>query len=403
MKKSFMMGNLKKNLSMLAMTAMITVLGAQTAFAASTYIKSISVRLNISVEAGEDLPELEAGTNVTTSSGTRYEISDMEWSRDPKEIELGDTFNLKITLDPVGDYKFKSSYSSSSVTVKGGTFVSAKRDRDDSLVVTVKTKPAKGTLEMPEDAEWISDVYKNSKFGYAKWNKVENAKYDVTLYRESKVVHKVTNLAATSYNFYPYMTKEGDYSFRVRAVPKDGDVDDYADKSEWEYSGELYVAENEVSDGSGQETANSEVSSDQVGWIKSNDIWYFRYPDGTYIHDSWGKINNVWYLFNSKGEMLTGWQKVGDIWYYMNSDGAMKTGWILLNDTWYYLNSSGAMVTGWLNDNNKTYYLMPSGAMATGWKEVDGQFYYFHADGHKAINEVVNGFYVDHNGIWHRP
>lgn len=412
MRTDQIMERFKKSLAAIMMTAMLILLGAQTAFASTSYIKNISVRINVTPEAGESLPDLEAGENVTVSSTTRYDIDDVSWTKSTKDVELGDTYNLKITLGiNDSDYQFKSSYSSSSITVKGGTFVSAKRNSTDELVITVKSKPAKGTLEEPDDLEWISDEYKNSKFGCAKWDSVEYAKYDVYLYRNDKVIHKVTNLTATSYNFYPYMTKEGDYTFRVRAVPKSKDVDEYADKSGWAHSGELTIDEDEVSDGTGQEKSDGTgqgktdgtVSTDQVGWIQSNDKWYFRYPDGTYLKGSWGKINDVWYLFGSTGEMLTGWQKVGDLWYYMRSDGAMKTGWLCLNDVWYYLNSSGAMVTGWVTDNDRTYYMTSDGTMATGWKEADGEFYYFYPDGHKAINEVINGFYVDHNGIWHRP
>lgn len=43
----------------------------------------------------------------------------------------------------------------------------------------------------------------------------------------------------------------------------------------------------------------------QVGWIERNGRWRFRYPDGTYIRDSWGKISGVWYLFDGNGDMLT--------------------------------------------------------------------------------------------------
>ena len=75
----------------------------------------------------------------------------------------------------------------------------------------------------------------------------------------------------------------------------------------------------------------------------------------------------------------------------------------LLANIWYYLNPDGSMKTGWLNDNGKTYYLNGSGAMLTGWQEIGGLYYFFHADGHKAVNEYISGFYVDYNGVWQRP
>jgi len=81
----------------------------------------------------------------------------------------------------------------------------------------------------------------------------------------------------------------------------------------------------------------------------------------------------------------------------------MLTGWLKDNNIWYYLNPNGDMATGWLTVNGLTYYLEANGAMVTGWKEVAGQYYYFYPDGHKAVNEFISGFYVDHNGVWKRP
>lgn len=412
MKKQFFTNRLRKAVSIITSAALISLMGAQTALASTSYVSTISIRLNIDLAAGGSLPSLDygytdaAGCEVTISSNSKYDIESAEWIKDESDVELGDTYNLKVTLSALGDYEFKSSYTSSKVNVKGGTFVSAKRNSDDELVVTLKSKPAKGTLEEPDDVEWVTYNSRNNKFGYATWDKVTNAKYDVTLYRNEKLVHRVTDLSSTTYNFYPYMTKEGDYTFRVRAVPKNDTVDEYADKSGWVFSDELYVDDDEVSDGSGQgveNTTGNTSSNDAVGWILSNGKWYFRYPDGSYLRDSWGKINNIWYLFDSNGQMLIGWHNRNNKYYYMNSDGGMKTGWLLDGGKWYYLKDDGAMATGWVIDGDKTYYMESNGAMITGWKEIDGEFYYFHPDGHKAVNEVINGFYVDYNGIWHRP
>ena len=63
-------------------------------------------------------------------------------------------------------------------------------------------------------------------------------------------MYKRQSYDGTSFNFYPWMTKAGTYSFKVRAVPKTGD--DYASKSSWTESDEIYIAQEDVSDGSGQ-------------------------------------------------------------------------------------------------------------------------------------------------------
>ena len=87
----------------------------------------------------------------------------------------------------------------------------------------------------------------------------------------------------------------------------------------------------------------------------------------------------------------------------METSGAMRTGWLLDKNVWYFLKDDGAMAVGWIQLGDKAYYLNGSGAMVTGWQTIDDQIYYFYPDGHKAVNEVIDGFYVDMNGVWKRP
>lgn len=409
--KQYTNGIRKKAALCLAVSAM-SLCSVQPAFAAASYVTSMSIKVDLELEAGEDVPYLnvgytgESGCEVTISNNSKYDITSADWTGKYDEASMGDTYKFEVVLQALGGYEFKSSYSSSAVSVKGADFVSAKRDRNDDLVVTLKTKPAKGTMDMPDDVEWESTDSSSSDFGVATWEKVSNAVYDVYLYRESKVIHKVTGHKDTSYDFYPYMTTKGNYTFRVRSGPNSS-IKSYAEKSEWEISEKLYVAADEVSDGSGQEKGNSSTpavsNQNQVGWIPSGGKWFFRYPDGTYLQSSWGKIDNKWYLFGTDGAMLTGWQFVNNKYYYMNPDGDMRTGWFQDKDIWYYLDENGAMKTGWLTLGDKSYYFNESGAMQTGWVTVGDKIYYCYPDGHKAVNEFISGFYVDQNGEWKRP
>ncbi|MFR8777687.1 MAG: N-acetylmuramoyl-L-alanine amidase family protein, partial [Enterocloster sp.] len=259
MKQTLKNMRIRKWMGVLFAAVLMTVLGAQTALASTDYVKSISITLDVAPVPGEDLPDLhygytgDLGREVKIPSNERYEIVSAEWGSKIDEAKLGGTYTIKITLETINDYRFNSSYSSSKVTVRGGDFVSAKRQGSGKLLVTVKTDPAEGSLDEPEEVYWSSGKYTSSKFGYADWEKVEDAAYDVYLYRGSKTVKKVTDLHTSSYNFYPYMTSEGTYTFRVRAVPADDSVSKYAKKSDWVTSDELYVDEDEVSDGSGQD------------------------------------------------------------------------------------------------------------------------------------------------------
>lgn len=403
----------------LALLTAFALLVLSTPMETLASVKTISsVTVNVGLEEmapGDSLPDetsfkLDEDTtgNYVYTNSPKYEVSDIEWKTSTnKEMAIGDQPQMKVTLiatDP-DSYAFKGGYQSSNVTIKGGTYVTSNRSGSDTLFVTFRFKPIKGTYESPTDAYW-----KDSGYGGARWSSVDYSSkaYDVYLYKGSTVIHKVEAIKATSYNFYPYMTKEGSYSFKVRTVPYTEDEKKYGKKSEWTESDEIYLPKEKVSDGSGQENGTP-GATDTVGWIKDNDKWYYRYPDGSYQKNSWAKVNNKWYLFDSAGAMLTGWQQKTNLWYFMDENGAMQTGWILSNGKWYYLNPSattgveGAMVTGWIAYNNKWYCTDATGAMLEGWRNVDGNWYYFYpGEGSKAVSTTINGFPVDANGVWHK-
>jgi glucan-binding YG repeat protein len=398
----------------------VSALGLLTASipfdAMAASVKTISsVTINVGLEditMGDTLPS-ENSFSTTSESGNyvyanndRYEVTDLNWiTSDNKEMKIGYEPKMKITLHATDsdEYAFKGGYQSSNVKVKGGTYVSSNRSGSDTLYVTIKFKPIKGTYDSPEDAYW-----RDSGFGNARWSEPDSGSeaYDVYLYRGSSIIKKVEKLKATSYNFYPYMTKAGTYSFKVRTVPYSDTEDKYGKNSDWTESDEVYVPKEKVSDGRGQDSI---ASSGEVGWIKNGNSWYYRYPDGTYLKNNWSKINDIWYLFDSNGMMLTGWQKKGDQTYYFNGDGAMLKGWFKSDNKWYYLNPSttngieGALITGWISYNNKWYYADSQGVMQEGWKQIDNNWFYFYpGEGSKAVNTTISGFRVDGEGIWRK-
>ncbi|MCI8888800.1 MAG: N-acetylmuramoyl-L-alanine amidase family protein [Hungatella sp.] len=393
------------------------------AFGATKTIPSVSIRVGTDTQAGETLNETitlytdttatQSGTYAATSSD-KYYVRDAEWTSSTRsEMKVGDEPKMKVYLDiDDSNYAFKGTYSSSNVTVKGGTFVSAKKTSYGDLEVTIKLSGIKGTYSAPSDATW-----RDSGYGRAVWTMdddddegITSGYYDVYLYRGSTVVKKLEAYKGTSYNFYPYMTKKGTYRYKVRTVPYTESQKKYGEKSDWLESDEIYIDEEHVSDGSGQTDGNGQPAGGgiQVGWIQSGSTWYYRYPDGSYQKDSWLKLNNKWYLFDQEGRMLTGWQTKNGNTYLLQNDGSMVTGWVKAGDYWYYLNTAsdgveGAMHVGWLRNNNRTYYLNSNGAMAEGWGQVEGNWYYFYPGyGYMAVNTTIDTFYVDSNGIWRK-
>ena len=102
----------------------------------------------------------------------------------------------------------------------------------------------------------------------------------------------------------------------------------------------------------------------------------------------------------SNNGLTVGWKKINGSWYYFKSDGSKATGWLKDGSTWYYLKLSGEMQTGWLKENGVWYYLDSSGAMKTGWYQVSGKWYYSYSSGELAVNTIVDGYTVNHNGEW---
>ncbi|MDO5417379.1 MAG: N-acetylmuramoyl-L-alanine amidase family protein [Lachnospiraceae bacterium] len=401
--------------SLLAMCLLMGLMNPAAVYGASA-ISSVSIKVGMNeFEPGSTLPDISIGDTqaegsayVTTSSNY-YSVEKAEWvTSEDRIIQVGDQPRMKVWLEPA-DYesrRFKGSYRSSNVKITGGTYRSASIS-DKNLVVTLQMNPVRGQYEAPEEAYWYGSNYRG------KWKMGEGAsdseRYEVWLYRGSSQVHKAET-ANTSFNFYPYMTKRGTYRFKVRVIPKNTEEGRYGKKSEWTESDEIYLAEEDVSDGTGQEAGTTPSGGiTQVGWLKDGNRWYFRYPDGSYPKDGWMAWNGKWYLFDADGWMLTGWQNRGGQYYYLDESGAMLTGWVQAGNTFYYLNPTkdqfeGVLVkNNWILQDGHYFYLNQDGIRAEGWQQVGGNWYYFYpGSGVRASNTYVDGFWLDADGIWRK-
>lgn len=76
--------------------------------------------------------------------------------------------------------------------------------------------------------------------------------------------------------------------------------------------------------------------------------------------DYWGKTSGGKWILLEQGVPVSGWKMVKGKWYYMDPDGVMQTGWINDGANWYYLNASGVMASNTIIDG---YYLDWNGVM----------------------------------------
>ena len=448
----------KRTMAMVILTAFCLCLIPEKVMATDA-INSVSIKVGLNIEAGDRLPDIQIDKTsadcYVTAGSKEYKVTEAKWvTSTSKDMTIGEEPKMNVTLTPSNesDAYFKSSYEATKIKVNGGSYVSAKRQGSD-LVVTLRAKAIKGLYAEPEDVGW-----KDTRLGLAVWSKGDNTSgaYEVWLYQGKKIIFKKEQVTATTYNFYPYMTEEGTYSYKIRSIPFKQEELKNGKKSNWVESDELVIRDRDVSDGTGKEadrktdgTASTEPKS---GWEQQSGVWYYRYKDGTLQSNSWMALDNVWYRLDQNGKMvtgwfildsdiyyldangamLTGWQKINNVWYYFYPDnghegpqgaaavnwqvidgytyffsnqGAMQKGWINQAGRWYYLNAipanlEGVMMKGLFTRDEKTYYTGEDGIMATGWQKVDGYWRYFNQDGSMAVKTTVDGYPINEEGVW---
>lgn len=402
-------------------------------------IPYVNIRINTGdLNAGDALAD--ASAYVVIEENQYYLFNGADWLDSVSSLKVGDEPRMKVYLSAiprqtvyesyVKSWYFTGSYSASNVHITGGEYISSGiRDAGQTLEVQIRVKPVKGNYDMPLSAEWDAGT-----LGKAKWEASSNDSgvYDVYCYRNEVCVKKLEKYTGNFYNFYPYMTKPGDYTFKVRTTVPNGKENTGANKSDYMNSGPLVISDSNKSSGAGQTTSdelngsagisggnvnypNGTGNENVAGWVTDNTGTYFRYPSGVIAKNCWIELNGNFYLVDANGKRLTGWQlnPSKTNWFYMDpTSGIMKTGWFRDGQYWYYLepegSAKGMRISGWRDINGKRYYFNNEGIMVTGWFEIDGKWYYFYPEGSRtdgaygfmAANTRIGDFNIGADGTW---
>lgn len=397
-----------KKLRSTALTAaavICMVLGSTGAvLGAEESIKSVSVSVTSSVEADTDLGNVSA-----ESSSSRYHVASCEFVSSKDSWKAGEIPRVNIVLEADEGYYFNT-ITSGKATIHGATYVTAKKSSDNgSLTLTVKLKAVKGTLGLVEDAYW-----ETTPLGKAKWTKVDNASaYQVRLYHGDNMIYQIDKTSQTTCDFFPKMTRRGDYYFKVRAIAKSETEDEYVTDGEWMESNnqEITLKDATAAEERGASSNNGNSGSSKTaggpqyqapGWVQDGNGWWYKNTDDTYPVNRWQEIGGKWYLFDMNGYILTGWQTKNEKEYYLTSNGDMVVGWFQNNRQWYYLDpEQGKISGGWLNVADEWYYMNPDGTMASGWVKTKGNWYYLNpANGRMVKDTTVEKFYINSDGVW---
>ncbi|WP_181995591.1 hypothetical protein [Clostridium sp. AM58-1XD] len=287
----------------------------------------------------------------------------------------------------------------------GGSFQALAKTSDDD--------DEKEQLEEVSGLWWDDD-------GEANWDEIEGKyQYEVSLYRDgSRVITVKTK--SEKYKFYSKMTKEGEYSFRVRALAKSSSRD-YTNGPWSEFSDSFDVDDDYADAVRNKKTSSKDDDDDDssdskptgnTGWQEDQTGWWWLRSNGSYPKNEWMTINDKRYYFNSDGYMVTGWVEIDGKNYFFDGSGAYQpdggngqpsaTGeWKHDNAGWWWKESNGSNpVNRWEYINNKWYFFDSTGYMKTGWISWNNLWYYCDASGAMVTDNYVEGsHWVDSSGV----
>lgn len=321
-------------------------------------------------------------------------------------LPVGSVISVEAVLRTTdSDRSFSQTLSESDVHLSDNAVkVTELRRSKTRLIVGLRFPGIKGDFAEPEGVSW-----QRGALGQASWREPANTSgsYELVLRRGGDIVKRVFGVTGNSYNFYPYMTKSGNYSFRIRTEAKGSGKSSGFTESETQK-----VNAAQVSNGQGavwDQTGKGDGSNiEKAGWIQSGGAWMYRFPDGSFKKDGFEKIEGKWYFFSSEGKMRTGWARAVSGWYYFAESGEMLSGWQDVNGKMYYLDADpdsptyGKVAANELIvDGNKYYYALADGQRAKGWVQLGDHWSYFYPEsGEMARNTTVDTFYVDADGAW---
>lgn len=328
-----------KRMTTLAMAAVMTLGCVTMTSYARDPIKSISIEIKSDIEVGQDMNM--ADIEVEAKS-TRYSVGDVAITNEGFEWQEDDTPTVEIRMEALDDNYF--SVTANDIKIKGGTYVSGKREDSTHLLLTVKLPSLKEKAGSIETAGWESETI-------ARWSEAYNAgNYEVRLYRDGVNV-KMTQVTTTnSLDMGPCMTKAGTYNYKVRSVNKINPENKsaFVESASITVDNELATRMRELygtlTTGKSEPGENDGTAQNiSAGWVQDAKGWWYRNSNGSYTVNDWQQINNQWYYFDSQGYMQTGWIVWKDKWYYCDqAEGHMLTN--SLTPDGYRVDSQGVWI-----------------------------------------------------------
>lgn len=331
----------KKALGVLPFLMLFTIGISIQAFAAKK-LTEVFITVNSNFKVGEHCTENDV--EVTTKS-TKYSVSDVEIMNEIDDWGRNDTPVLEVTLDAEEGYYF--SITKSTITVKGGTYISGRKKSTTSVVLKIQLPSLREQVGEIDQARWISQTV-------GSWSETYNVGYyEVHLYRDDKSAGDIQRVNGTNFDFARIMLRPGTYSYKVRAV----NAQDNTIKSDWrEAEGRTSIDEaaaaqfksqygSTIPSGALEPGQAADQKNQQLGWILDGNGWWYHNGNGSYTASNWQFIDGKWYFFDSKGYMVTGWIDWNGNSYYCNPEnGDMLVSAMVPDGSGRRVDSTGAWI-----------------------------------------------------------
>ena len=296
--------------------------------------------------------------------------------------------HILVTMDAEDGYYF--SLNKSDIKLSQGTLLKATRLDYYTYELEIELDSMANRIAMVDVAEWTGAAGTTGI-----WTETPNAGYyELRLYRDQKAVGNIYTAPNNYYCFDAAMRKEGNYSYKVRAVNK---ANNSVHSEEWtEVLSTVYVSEEQAAENRLKYEAGTAAPVDTASLPSGFDAKTAsqKGPGGGDTAVSQDAVGG--------DTAAGGWRQDAIGVWYCNADGSYTTSdWQLINGKWYYFNEQGYRHTGWLTWNGLNYYCdLTTGEMLVNTTVPDGSGRMVGGDGAEQVNGVpVNANLANGNQI----
>ena len=326
-------------------------------FLSQTGIQAFGARkiskVSITVTSNFKIGEVCLAEDVEVSTNSKYfSVGEVTLVTEEERWGIRDVPVIEVSLE-AEEGSYFSIAEVTDIQLKGAEYIAGTREDADTLILRLRLPSLRNQVGEIAEVQWAS-------VNMGGWTEAYNTGYyEVRLFRDEKGVGSIQETTSASFDFSPWMTRSGMYTYEVRAV----NVQNKSVKTDWKKSAtSVFVDETMAKQFKAQYgmaiptdmtdpgqaiewQKQQQQKQQQAGWFQDSTGWWYRNPDHSYTTNNWQLIDGKWYYFNSSGYRVTGWVDWEGKSYYCDSvSGEKLTNMIVPDGSGRRVDSTGAMI-----------------------------------------------------------